>query len=366
MKSFNLSRRLTFIFIQLITISFITSCEKHEHEAKNPKLEVTNAWRQNIIIPKRYVAKIQAIQHIELRAFEKGYLQKILVDEGQLIKKDQEMFQIMPLLNQAEYLKAKAEYDLAKIEYNNTKILQQKQVVSNNELALAKAKLDKARAELKLNKTHLDLTTVKAPFDGIMDKFKVRLGSLVEEGELLTSLSDNGQIWVYFNVSEIDYLDYKENKKSRAPEEVELELANGRIFHHKGIIDTIEADFNSETGNVAFRATFDNPDRLLRHGETGNIILKHSIENALMIPQKATFEILDKKFVYVISNDNKVTSRQIVIEEEIPHYFAIKSGLKETDRILIEGLGKVRPGDIVEPVMTDSKTVMAKLDLPLE
>jgi membrane fusion protein (multidrug efflux system) len=177
-------------------------------------------------------------------------------------------------------------------------------VVSPNELALAKATLDKAKAELALAEAHLGFTEIRAPFDGIMDRFQKRIGSLIEEGELLTTLSDNSRMWVYFNVPEAEYLDYVKKTKSENTKNVLLKMANNEQFDVPGVVETIEADFNNETGNISFRATFPNPKALLRHGETGNIVVTLPFKNAMIIPQKATFEVLDKKYVYVIGNQS--------------------------------------------------------------
>jgi membrane fusion protein (multidrug efflux system) len=354
--------------IRLVTIlslvfSFM-ACQHEAHHEEEGKYAVTKPWRKSVDVDTQYVAQIRAIQHIEIRAFEKGYLQNIFVDEGQNIKKGDKMFQVMPMLMQAEYDKTKAEYTITQIEYNNTESLAKKKVVSPNELALAKARFEKAKASLDLAKTHLDLTTVSAPFDGIMDRFKVRLGSLLEEGELLTTLSDISSLWVYFNVSERDYLNYMEKKKTTAaPIGAKLLLANGKVYEHEGKIDTIEADFDNATGNVAFRASFPNPDQLLRHGETGNVILSESLSNSLMIPQKATFEILDKKYVYVIDSKGAIQSREITIEREVPHLFVVKAGLSENDTVLLEGLGKVSKGQKVKTLMKSTEDVMKSLEL---
>jgi membrane fusion protein (multidrug efflux system) len=348
----------------LVSLVLLLGCQEKAHHKESASFRVTTPWRKNLEINQDYVAQIKAIQHIEIRAFEKGYLEQIYVDEGQLIKKGTKMFQIMPLLMKAEYEKAKAEYEVSTIEYNQTKGLANKKVVSQNELALSKAKNEKRKAILDLAKAHLDLTSISAPFDGIMDRFKVRLGSLVEEGELLTTLSDISQLWVYFNVSERDYLNYMKLKKNNGePVEVKLLLANGQIYEHPGKIDTIEADFDNETGNVAFRATFPNPDRLLRHGETGNIKIKEVIENALVIPQKATFEVLDKKFVFVVNSKGAVEQREIEIDKEVPHLFIVKSGLTEEDKILIEGLGKVSKGQVIKTKLESTDEVMKSLEL---
>lgn len=354
---------IRYIFSLLILLSFV-SCNHEEHKKEAGTFSVTKPWRRNVEVSRQYVAQIKAIQHIEIRAFEKGYLQNIFVDEGQLIKKGTKMFQIMPMLVQAEYEKAKAEYDVGQIQYTNTQKLAKQKVVSENELALAKAKFDKSNAVLNLAKTHLELATISAPFDGMMDRFKVRLGSLVEEGELLTTLSDITQLWVYFNVSERDYLNYMALKKNTGKDSiVQLKLANGQLFSQTGKIDTIEADFDNETGTVAFRATFLNPDGLLRHGETGNVILNESIDKALVIPQKASFEVLDKRYVYVIDAKGTVQQREIEIDTEVPHLFVVKSGVTEEDTILLEGLGKVNKGDKIKTKLQSVIDVMKGLEL---
>lgn len=356
------------LFILLASLSLgIAGCNHESHEETTGSFSVTKPWREKVEITRKYVAQIRAIQHIEIRAFEKGYLQDIYVDEGQLIKKGTKMFQIMPYLMDAEYKKAKAEYDISKIEYVNTDKLAKKNVVSVNELALAKARLDKSSAELNLAKTHLDLTTLKAPFDGIMDRFRVRLGSLVEEGELLTTLSDITKLWVYFNLSEADYLTYMGNKKEKgSASTVQLLLANGKVYDHTGQIDTIEADFDNETGNVPLRATFPNPDLLIRHGETGNILLAETVDNALVIPQKATYEVMDKRFVYVVNEKGVLDAREIVVEKEIPHLFVIKSGLTEQDTVLLEGIGKLSKGKTIRPKLLAKSEVMQGLELRTE
>ena len=324
---------------------------------------VTTPWRETLDIKKEYVAQIRAVQHIELRSLEKGYLQNIYVDEGQFVHKGEKMFQIMPILLEAELKKASAEYQLAKIEYDNTLILNKRRVVSANELALTKAKLDRADAEMEVAQAHLEFSTIKAPFDGIMDRFQVRLGSLLNEGDLLSTLSDNSKMWTYFNVSEADYLDYMEHKKTEEVVPVELVLANGSLFPHQGTIDTIEADFNNTVGNVAFRASFLNPDLILRHGETGTVLLTKKYKNTLVIPQKSTFEVLDKKFVYIINEKNEVHSRHVSIAAEVQNLFIVASGVSENDKILLEGLGKVHEGDVIKTQDQDYETVRKSLML---
>lgn len=344
-----------------------TSCKsEHQEHVEETKFLVSSPIRMDTTVTKDYVCQIHSIQHIELRALEKGYLQHIYVDEGQFVKQGQPMFQILPLLYKAELQKAEAEAEFAKIEYDNTKALADSDVVAPNELAMAKAKYAKANAELELAKVHMGFTTIKAPFDGIMDRFHVRLGSLIDEGEFLTELSDNSQMWVYFNVPEAEYLDYMNQIKKDSLMQVDLRMANGKLFAHSGVVETIEADFNNETGNISFRATFPNPKGLLRHGETGNIIVTTPLKQALLIPQKATFEVLEQKYVFVIDDENKVRSRAIEIEAEMPHIYAVKSGLKEGDKILLEGLRMVHEKEEIKTEFQDPAKVIHSLELYAE
>ena len=335
----------------------------HGHGHEGAELLVTHPIKTDTEITRSYVAHIEASQHIELRALERGYLQDVFVDEGQLVKQGDPMFQIMPIIYQAEVKKAAAEVRFAKIEYQNTKLLKEGNVVSANEMALAKARLDKADAEASLAKAHLKLTKVIAPFNGIMNRLHVRKGSLLDEGELLTTLSDTSTMWVYFNVTEAEYLNYKQSHKGEETAPVRLMMANHKIFDHEGKIQTIEGEFNHETGTIAFRAAFPNPDALLRHGETGNVLMINPLKDVIMIPQKATFEILDKKFVFVVDAENKVHARRIEVAAEVPHLFVISKGLTEEDTILVEGIRKVRENSRITPRMEAPEKVIEALDV---
>lgn len=358
------------IYLSVITVlaALITiSCgKKHHNTTEETKFIVTSPLKKDTAIIRNYVCQIRSIQHIELRALEKGYLQNIYVDEGQFVKKGQLMFQIMPTVYNAELQKAEAEAKFAEIEYQNTKQLSDKKVVSPNELALAKAKFDKANADYLLAKTRLQFTKITAPFDGIMDHFEVRLGSLVDEGDLLTTLSDNSQMWVYFNVPEVEYLNYKTNVTSENLQQVNLMMANNQRFEHSGVVKTIEADFNNETGNIAFRATFPNPKGLLRHGETGNIEMPVPVKNAIIIPQKATYEILEKRYVFVVDKDNTVHSREITIASEMPDLYIIKDGLSANEKILLEGIRKVKENDKITFTYEKPEDVLPKLSVYVE
>lgn len=338
------------------------SCNHSEHSHHEETIfTVTQPIKKDTVTFQNYVSQIQAIQHIELRALEKGYLENIYVDEGQFVKKGQLLFKLNPSIYHAEMLGAKAEKEFVEIEYQTTKELADNKIVSASELALAKAKLDKAKAVYQLANAHLDFTEIRAPFDGIMGRFNVRLGSLLDEGELLTTMSDNSKMWVYFNVPEAAYLSLKQNNEDQNLPSVKLQLANNVLFDQIGEIEAIEADFNNETGNIAFRATFQNPKGVLRHGETGNILMPVDFQNAILIPQSATFEVLDKKFVYVVDKKNVVHARKITVAAELPHLYIVLQGLKANEKVLLDGIRKVKNNQKIKYKMKSSKEALTEL-----
>jgi membrane fusion protein (multidrug efflux system) len=175
----------------------------NNEEALRTTYQVSKPLIKDLTLNDEYVCQIRAIQHIEIRSLEKGYLQNVLVDEGQTVHQGQLLFQIKPTVYQADVQKTQAEVELSKIELENNQALADKDIISPTEAAMSAAKLAKVKAELELAKTHLGFTEIRAPFDGLIGRFgDIRLGSLLEENELLTTLSDNHRLWVYFNVPE--------------------------------------------------------------------------------------------------------------------------------------------------------------------
>lgn len=357
-------KKLIFIYISLIVL-FLTGCQSpHESKELEHTYQVSKPLVKDMKLNDEYVCQIRAIQHIELRSLEKGYLQKKYVDEGQFVRQGQMLFQIKPNIYVADVKKSQAEVDLARIELANNKALVEKDIISKSEAAMAAAKLAKSEAELEMSRTHLGFTEIRAPFSGLVGKFgDIRIGSLLDEGDLLTTLSDNHKMWVYFNVPEARYLDYMKNKRSNISQTVQLKLANNEMYSEVGNIGTIESDFNNTSGNIAFRATFNNPHSLLRHGETGNIVWPKVIKKALIIPQKSTYEMLDKKFVLVVDKKGILHEREIEVAEEAPNILILKSGIRPDEMFLLEGQNKLYKGDKIKYRIMDPQRVINSLDL---
>ncbi len=345
--------------------------EAQEHETRHPVV-MTSAVARDIDVPEHYVCQIRASRHIELRALERGYLQEVKVEEGQAVKKGQLLFKLLPVVYKARLHADEAELNRAEIALRNTEMLFKNGIVSDQELALAKAERERAKARVELASAELNFTEIRAPFDGIIDRQFEQQGSLLEEGDILTTVSDNSLMWVYFNVPEADYLDFQALPDAVDPESphrlqlpgarLELQLANGTFFEHPAHESlTIESDFDSETGNIPFRADFPNPNRLLRHGQTGTLWIHRPIKDAVVIPQRSTFEILDKLYVYVVDDKGVAHQRAIVVENELEDVFVVESGLSVGEKIVFEGVRQIHDGQHIEARFRKPEEVLSHM-----
>ena len=348
----------TKLFLCVLVLTSLLACQtKKTSKEEIESFIVTNPLVTDTSFIKEYVAEIQSIQNVEIRAKVKGFIESIKVDEGQKVKAGQLLFTIRPREYEVELLKARAEVKKAEVEAQNAKVLADKNIVSKSELTMALAKLEGAKAEEQLAELYVSYTQIRAPYDGIVDRLKFKVGSLIDEGTLLTSLSNNKEVYAYFNVSELEYLDFatkQQNKKNLAT----LLLANGQAHQYKGSIETIEGEFDKNTGTVAFRAKFPNPTYLLKHGETGRVQLKLDLTNALIIPQKSTYELQDKTYVFVVDQNNVVQSRLITIKQKLPNIYVVDSGLLPNDKIIFEGVQSAKEDEKIETKFISAKEAL--------
>ncbi|MBN8825607.1 MULTISPECIES: efflux RND transporter periplasmic adaptor subunit [unclassified Spirosoma] len=343
-------------------------------------LPVVQLARQSTTLQRDYVTTLEAVRNVEIRARVSGFLEKIYVDEGQSVHQGQLLFS----LNAAEYkvgldkakasLKsAEASAKTAEVEVTRVKLLVEKKIVSPSELDLAKAKLDVAKAQIEEAQSALSTASlrlahasIRAPFDGVINRIPFKIGSLIEEGALLTTVSDIREVFAYFDVSEKEYLGFLKKHREltgKNGQEVEMMLADETPYPHKGRIETMESVFEEESGTIAFRARFPNPQKLLKHGSSGKIRLPNIVGDALLVPQKAVFEVQDKNFVYVVDKTNKVKSRSFVPQARVGLNYIVRSGLAPGERVVYEGIQNIRDGDqiIPEAVEADSASAPATL-----
>ena len=329
-------------------------------------LPVTEIFAKDTTLHRSYVADVQAVRNVELRARVQGFLEKIYIDEGQQVTKGQRLFKINDEEYKAELAKAKAnlksaiaEAKAAELEVDRLRVLVDKNVIAKSELDVSLAKLDAMKARIEEARSaesnaavQLSYTSIRAPFDGIIDRIPLKTGSLINRGTLLTSASDVSSVYVYFNVSEGEYLEYVKSKptdSTRSNNKVRLMLADGSPYPYEGNIETVEGEFKASTGSIAFRAHFPNPDKILKHRATGRISLSNRLKGALMVPQKAVFEIQDKNYVFVVDKGNQVHLKSFTPKLRFSYYYIVESGLEVGDKIVYEGIQNLRDGMQITP-----------------
>jgi len=341
----------------------MSSCKPEPITDKPEKYQFIHPIVADTAYQEEYVAEINALQNVEIRTHIKGFIERIWVDEGHKVRQGQLLFTISNKAFQQDLLRAEAAWKIAiseeraaAIEWEGSKKLFAKKIIARPELDLAEAKVEamkakvaEAASEIAHAKLQLSYTEIRAPFEGIINRIPNKMGSLVDEGTLLTTLSDNREVLAYFHFSEKDYLNYVKSGEDKV-KYAGLVLANGEPFAHTGLIETSESEFDGSTGNIAFRARFPNPDGLLKHGSNGKIVLRKNLKSALLIPQKSTFEIQDKLFVYVLKADSTLEQRNIELRHRLPHVFVIEKGLSSDEKILYEGSESVSSGMKIMPL----------------
>lgn len=349
----------TLIYVCLSFI-FMTACSETPTAKENKKYQVIHPLIKDTSYEREYAATINSIQNVDIRNRIKGFIEEIYVDEGRKVVKGQLLFrlnsaEIEQLVRKADVMIQTAEAELrgVEIEYENTKKLFDKNIVSKSELDLLATKVQLNKAKLRLAKVekeqaqlHLTFTEIRAPFSGVINRIPFKKGSLVDEGSLLTSISNNEFVYAYFNVTESEYLDYLQNRQKA--DRVQLILANNSLYQETGIIETSESEIDASTGNLAFRAKFHNNKNLLKEGSSGKILLPARIKNAILIPQKSTFEIQGNIFLYVIGKENKVSVKKISPLFRLSNFFVVTDGITKNDLIILEGIQSLKEGEKIQ------------------
>lgn len=324
---------------------------------------VVRVQKQDVQAELEYVADIQAIQNVEIRARVEGYLESIHVDEGKFVSKGQLLFTInteeyQAAVNKAAATRKSAEAEVlaAEVEVKRVKLLAEKKVVSETELDLAKAKLEiakskveEAKADEVVARVNLSHCQIRSPFNGRIDRIPFRLGSLISEGALLTTISDMEAVYAYFRVSEIEYLDFfKSNKDSIFDQSVELILADGSSYPEPGEIETMAGQFEDGTAAIALRARFRNQNHYLKHGSTGKVRIAEKFKDALVIPQTAVLEIQDKNYVFVVDKSNSVYMKSFEAHSRHGDQYIVRKGLNEGEEIVAQGVQNLREGTVIK------------------
>ncbi|RVT97368.1 efflux RND transporter periplasmic adaptor subunit [Mucilaginibacter limnophilus] len=361
----------------LLVTGCSSSTNKEDKEAADTlQMPVITLKTCDTVLQKAYVADIQALKNVEIRARVKGFLEKIYVDEGKYVKKGQPLFKIDDREYKVMLSKAKAALSNAiadakaiELETDRVRMLVDKKVISKSELDVelsklnaSKATIDEARSMVQSAENLLEFAYIKSPFAGIIDRIPLKAGSLIDEGTLLTSISDNSSMYAYFSFPENEYLNYVRTMKTspdKTSQKVSLVLADGLEFPERGDIETVEGEIEQTTGSINFRARFPNPQGLLRHGATGKLYLSTKAKAVVMIPQQSVFDIQDKSYVYIVDKNNKLHMQAFTPLTRISNYYIVKEGLKAGDKILFEGTQNARDGMVIKPKLLAKDTLLA-------
>ena len=359
-------------------LALLSSCgQGNKSTGSAPEIAVMEVNTTTANLTNSYPATIKGKQDVEIRPMVSGFITKLHVDEGAVVRKGQVLFTIDPVQYQAAVQTAKATVETAKAALStqelttaNKRELNKKQIISDydlkmseNQLAQAKATLAQAEAQLINAKNNLSYTQVTSPSDGVVGTIPYRVGSLVSASIAtpLTTVADISEMYAYFSMTERQLLSMireggtMKEILDKMPD-VQLQLIDGTMYADSGRVETISGVIDQTTGSVNMRALFPNKHNILRSGGTGNVVFPNPLHDVIMIPQSATTEIQDKRFVFVLQADNTLKNTEIkVFTLDDGKYFYVTEGLKNGDKIAIEGVQSLKDGQAVTPITPADK-----------
>ncbi len=345
----------------LLFISCGDDKETEQAQAPTPQAmpyPVITIPTQSVTAHKSYPTSIEGIVNSGVRAKVQGYIQEVLVDEGEKVSKGQPLFKLETQSLSQDAAAAQANVNAAQVEVDKLKPLVDKGIISSVQLETAKAQLAQAQSNYNSIAANIGYANIKSPIDGYVGSIRLREGALVSPSDQtpLTTVADISKVYAYFSMNEKNYLDFIQNQEGETIEEkikklppVTLILANGSKYEHKGKIETINSQINSNTGSVSFRAVFNNPSRLLTSGNSGKIQIPQTFTDAIVVPQVATYEQQGQTYVYKVGEDNVVNSAAIQIKAEVNNLYVVNSGIEKGNKIVAKGVGKLRNSTPITP-----------------
>lgn len=347
------------------------SCKEEEKPDEGLPLPVMALKEQNAAKGFEYIGSIEGVETVEIRPQVDGILEEIYVDEGDFVEKDQPLFKVnsQPYMEDYKNAMANVALERAKVEKAKSDLERLQPLIDNEVISevrkksveadyqVAKSSLERARAQAANMRINLDFTTIKAPVSGFIGRIPKSPGNVVKQtdSEPLTVLSKVDNIYVYFSMSESDYLYYERSKNdtlsNKMNSKVKLVLADGSIYEHPGRVDANSGQIDKSTGSITLRARFNNPDTLLRSGNTGKVLMEELYPKAILVPQRSTTYIQDKKFVFVLDENNIAHRREIETEGRSgDNYIVSRESLSPDERIVVSGLDKLATGIKVKPI----------------
>lgn len=358
-----MTHRNLIILSLLLSATLFTGCgsETKPEQAQQQQplpFAVTVVPKKNISTAKSYPTSIEGKVSSEVRAKVSGYIQNVLVDEGQEVKKGQALFKLETQALSQDAQAAKAAVNVAQVQVNKLGPLVEKGIIGEVQLETAKAQLAQAQSNYNSVAANIGYATVKSPVNGVVGAIPLREGSLVSATSQtpLTTVSDIKEVYAYFAMNESEYLDFLQHTEGKSLKEkienfpkVNLVLANGLRYEQEGTIQTVTGQIDPKTGTVSFRAVFENPNGLVTNGNSGTIEIPTVYEQATVIPQSATFEQQGQIFVYKLNEQNQTISTPINIKDKNSYLYLVESGVNPGDKIVASGVGKLRNNTTIQP-----------------
>ncbi|WP_077406325.1 efflux RND transporter periplasmic adaptor subunit [Cellulophaga omnivescoria] len=361
MKKRTISRIIIPVAAFLVIVSCGNKQEQQAPQAPPSPFPVAQLQPKTVTSYAEYPTTIEGIVNSDVRAKTSGYIQKVLVDEGQKVRKGQVLFRLETQSLSQDAGAAKARINVAQVEVNKLIPLVEKNIISPVQLETAKANLAQAKANYSSVSANIGYATIKSPVDGYVGAINFREGALISPSDPtpLTTVSDISKVYAFFSLNETQYLDFLEkaegktlNEKLANYPEVSLILANGSKYAEKGKIQTSTGQVNPSTGTVSLRAVFNNPNRLITNGNSGKIQIPNTYKDAIVVPQQATYEQQGNIMIFKVGEDNKIATSIIKIKSTVDNLYVVESGLDAKDKIVTTGVGKLKNGMEIVPQET--------------
>ncbi len=366
------------IFSALIAIVVLASCGKKQEQAQAPQgpapFPVQTIAKQDAVVYQEYTANLEGQQNVEIRPKVNGFIQKIYVDEGQVVKKGQILFKLETQTQNQDASAAQANVKAAQVEVDRLKPLVDRKIISEVQLETAKAKLAQAKSAYGAIAANIGFGTIVSPVNGVIGSLPYREGSLVSStSEMpLTTVSDTKVIRAYFSMNEKQLLFFNKTfkgattaEKLKAAPQVSLLLVDGSEYDQKGKLATMNGLVNPTTGTTQFRAEFNNPEGILRSGSSGIVRLPIEQKGVILVPQNAVFEVQGKQTLYVVGKDNKVKSRIVTTNGTSELNFIVTDGLQEGEKVVVEGASKLKDDMEIVPQEKQQATAEANAQAPV-
>lgn len=380
---------LSIVVVFVVLCLSFYSCSKKNQKGKERIQEYATLTlsSSNVELKSSYPAVIKGKQDIEIRPQISGIITRLCIDEGSIVRKGQTLFVLDNVQYQEAVNSARAAVNVAvanvataQLTFENKRELSKNNIIGSYDLQMAensllssKALLEQAKAQLMSAQKNLSYTIVTSPSNGVVGSIPFRVGSLVSPSTVtpLTTVSDISEMYAYFSMTERQLLSLTSSGNSskeilKSMPDIELKMIDGNIYDNPGKVETMSGVIDQNTGSVSIRAKFSNKRQILRSGSTGTVLIPYKINNCIVIPQKSTYEIQNKRFVYVVENKSTVKNTPIeVLPLDDGQNYVVTSGLKVGDKIVIEGVSNLKDGMQIKEKISQHTTVQnATLNKP--